>query len=538
MPTLLLILCLGLNGSNSCLGRSNKNTPHASSQDQAVFLSTLLEQVDSSDEPALRIFLRLRIATYLWSRPVTSIEPESVATAALADLRAHEKQVPTLYVDQFRRNFIALLKLHAPNSAAAIAEDQKLDRRTELDVAYSLLGRENGTDQAVKMVQSSIAGGKDPGAIIVSFLHRLETIKPSDVSKLLNAVLVEEETRPGSISTGTLFGLKHLFIRQQTAQDLQRRYIIAVVNRAGEKDARLSSVVDTYTILGDLLPEVEKQMPDLYYPASAALSQLAGRVPSGTLERISIERRVRQSNDPLAQLMAEKEAVTDPSLKDDLQVEAAQLALEKGQIETAITLVVKLQPKNDETRSWRDQFIQQAAVKALDKGDLAVAEYGSRQISAAVVRSTVLQKIALYFQGSNNLSRARDTLISALKSVQTLDDSVDKTVALLDLANAFLKVDNQQALEIAQTAIKIINKNPSTQRSVETGSILQLSNAEKMLKIAYKLVPTFQALGSIDESAASNLAKDIQRQELRIAATFGAHTRQPAARNAQAVASQ
>jgi hypothetical protein len=470
---------------------------------------------------------------------VGSVKPESLATAALADLRVHEKEIPSLYVDQFRRNLISQLQVHPSDSTASILEEYKLNRRMDFEVAYSLLGRENGADQAVRMLQNSIASGKDPGApIIVSFLHRLESLRPSDVPKLLNAVLAEEEAHPGSISTGTMFGLKHLFIRKQTAQELQSRYLVAVVHRAADKDASLGSIVDTYTILADVLPEVESQVPDLYYSASTALSQLAERVPKGTIERISIDKRVRQSTDPLAQLMAEKEAATDPSLKDDLQVEAAQLALEKGQTQAAIDMVVKLQPKNEEARLWRDQFIEEVIGVAINKDDLGIAEYGVGQIHSAGIRASVLEKIALYFQKSNDLSRARETLTSALHSVNTLSDSTDKAVALLDLANSFLKLDSQRSLELARSAVKIINKDPGTQRRVETGNDQQLKNVEKMLRIAYKLIPTFQALGVTDESATLILAKDIQRPELRIAATFGAYTRHPYTGNVQGVASK
>ncbi len=541
MPTLLLIFCLALNGSNSCFRRATTNLPRPSSQYQISVLNSLLEQVDSCEEPALRVFLRLRFATYLWSKPAESLKPETVAATALADLRKHEKEIPALYVNQFRKNLIAQLQLHAPDMARALAENDKLDSRTDLEVAYSLLGQEKGNDQAVRIVQDSIGGGKDPGPIIVPFLHRLENLKSSDVPKVLNTVISQEEAQPGSISSGTLFRLKHLFIRKQTSEELQNRYLVAVVHRAGQSEGNLASLIDIYTILADLLPEVEQRKPDLYYSASVALTELAKRVPKRTLDRIALDKRVRASNNSLAQLMAEMEAVSDPSLKEDLQIEAGQLALEKGQIQLAINLVVKIKPKNEEARVWRDQFIEGAVVAAIDGGDIGMAELGARQIRSASVRSSAMQKVALYFQKSNKLGRAHEALIFAQDSVNTLGDSNEKAVALLNLANSYLKLDSSRSMELARAAIKIINKvfntSPASKDRVQIGRDQQLTNAEGMLIIAYRLVPTFQLLGATDESAALDLAKDLQRQELRIAATFGAYTHPPSTGSVQGVAS-
>jgi len=530
MLTLLLIFCLALNGSNSCR-HTNKNVPPPSSQYQGSVLTSLLEQVDSCEEPALRVFLRLKLATYLWSKPAGSLKPETIATTALAELRDHEKEIPALYVDQFRKNLIAQLQLHAPELVRDLAENNNPESRTDLEVAYSLLGQEKGNDQAVRIVQDSIGGGKDPGSIIVPFLHRLETIKSSDVSKILTTVISQEETQPGSISSGTLFRLKHLFIRKQTSEELQNRYLVVVVHRAEQAEGPLASVVDTYTILVDLLPEVEKRKPDLYYSASVALTELAKRVPKATLDRVALDKRVRASNDPLAQLMSEMEAVTDLSLKEDLQIEASQIALEKGQIQLAINLVVKLKPKNEQALVWRDQFIEKAVVAAIDGGDIGTAELGARQIRSASVRSSAMQKVALYFQKSNKLGRAHEALLFAQDSVNTLGDSNEKAVALLNLANSYLKIDSSRSMDLARAAIKIINKafneGPASKQSVQIGGDQQLTNAESMLIIAYRLMPTFQLLGATDESAALDLAKDIQRQELRIAATFGAYSHPP-----------
>jgi hypothetical protein len=547
MPTLLLILGLILTGNNSCTGHFNKNITRSSAQSEVGSMNAkdLLDEIDSCEEPTLRIFLRLKMAAHLWNKPSGS-NPEKEVLKALDDLRAHEAEIPPLYLNLFRRDLIAQLQAHAPSSAAKLIDEYRLDRRTDFEIAYSLLGQANGIDKAVGIVRSGVAEGKDPGSIIVPFLHRLEKAKAAAVPSVLDAIMSAEESHPGSITGTTLFTLKHLFIREQTAQALQQRYLAAVIKRAGETETDTASMADTYTIMADILPIVEKQAPDLYPLADAQLTQLKRQVPRKTLDRISIEKRVSQSMDPIAQLMTEKNAVSDPALKEDLQVEAAQLALANGQARMAIDLVVKVQTEDKTARLWRDQFIEEAVDDALNTGDVETSRYGAGKIQSAGIRASALQKIALYLQASNDLAGARETLNSALKLIETSGNSVDKettansadqALGLLDLATSATKVDSQRVNNLMQAALTVINKTPTT-RKAEVGSTAHLGEVENIMKMAYKIIPTFQALGAVNQHDALDLAASIQRQELKIVAKLGVYTAPPATdKNKQVAAS-
>jgi hypothetical protein len=532
MPTLLLTFFLLLSANHSCERGTNKNTPSGSSQIDTAQVATLLDEVNAGDEAALRVFLRLKIAAYLWKNPSAKVDPDSLVKAtraALDELTLHGKEIPPLYVDLFRRELTAQLQVHAPASDGLQSQAPGSKRRSDLEVAYSMLGQEKGIDKAVGIVQQSIASGKDPGRLIVPFLHRLEQVSPAKVSPVLETVVAVEETRPGAISTGMLFTLKHLFIRDKTLPELQRRYLAIVVGRAGDTEATLASAVDLYTILSDVLPVIQAQSPSLYEEAKLRLDELSERVPSGTRERIAIDKRVSQSSDPLAQLLAESNTASDASVRDDLRIAAAQLALEKGQIETAIGLVAKIQPANNGARLWRDQFMESAVQRAIDSGDVTVAKYGAGLIQSPAIRSSALQKVALSLQASNDVMGARDTLHAAVKLTEAAGNDADKAVALLDLAVSYLKVDERRALELAKAAVNVINKTSAIPQAAAVGSDEQLHNTDDLLKIAYKLIPAFQAFGAANESAASGLASELQRPEFKTAATFGTYTSQSVA---------
>lgn len=530
MPTLLLLFCLFLSGSNSCRGNSSEPvpTPILSSQAENIFLNKLREQADASKEPTVRVFLYLKIVTHLWNNPSDSIKPEavaSVAEAALIDLRAHENEIPPLYRERFRRDLMAQLRAHAPDVAARLSKEAQPDSRTEFQIAYAMLGQENGVDQAVGIMRRGIAAGKNPGSILTFFLHRLETVKPAKVPEILDAMISAEEARAGFISAASLFKLEHLYIREETPLALQRRYLIVLINRAGCSEAGTPDV-DIYTTLQNALPAVDRQGSDLSALANARLSQLEGQLPAGTRERLAVDKRIEQSADPLAQLLVETEAAKDQTLREDLLTKAAPLALEKGQTRLAIDLVGKLHPENSNVRLWRDQFIEGAVSRALAIGDVEVARYGTGHIQSTGIRSSALQKIALHLHAANDSAGALEALNAALKIVNASDDGADKAVALLDLAGSYAKVDSQRVQELVRAAIKVINNTPEVMRKAGEGETAHLNDVETIMKLAYAITPTFQMLGAADPGGTQTLADSIQPRELKIAASVGASTPQ------------
>ena len=536
MPTLLLICCLLLSGGTSYAKAVTRHPLGANLQTDPDVLESLLQQVKASEEPTLRIFLRLKIAAYLWKHPDDSHDPKALVDAAQKDLDAHEKEIPALYLNLFRRELAAKLKAHDPKQSTPPADEPKVSHLTDLEMAYSLLSQENGAGQAVKLAQRSITAGNDPGPIVTLFLDRLEQVKSEEVPAVLAALMAAEESRPGFIAPGTLFTLKHVFVREQTAPELRRRYLAAVVRTAGDTKAEAASRADTYALLAAVLPVVEKELPDAYPIASIRLQQLAGQVPAGTRERIDVEKRVSESSDPLAQLTAEISTVQDAALKEELQTQAARLALEKGQTRTAIDLLLKLQPKNEDGRVWREQFLEKVVARALDQADVETAEYGAAQIQTIEVRSAALQKIALYYnQRAGDTVSARTTLDAAYKLLRSADHSGPNVGALLDLAGSYAKVDGQAAAEVLRAAVKEINEVPEAAAQPRV-TAARPSDVENLMAIAYRLIPAFKSLAEANQYEAKSVASGLQRQDLKAAARFGVYTAVPADNPNQGVA--
>src|SRR6185295_18417306 len=121
----------------------------------------------------------IRLATFLWSRSKNTeaaSKAEVIAQEALADLEAHEKELPKLYAKLFRRDLLALFQLHLPALAARMIEQDKAEQknsRNEFEIAYSMLNSKDGTRPAVDMVRRNLSSGQDPRNMLIFFLGQL-----------------------------------------------------------------------------------------------------------------------------------------------------------------------------------------------------------------------------------------------------------------------------------------------------------------------------------------------------------------------------
>jgi len=124
-------------------------------QRAVITVDQLPDQIRSVDEPAIRIFLRLRLANYLLSKNVKEIESviESIIADALNDMESYEKDLPEFSmtgaftkVDEVRVPEMALAAIKVINNIPQPKIEDKPDsdsrkayRKSVLDIAWSLV---------------------------------------------------------------------------------------------------------------------------------------------------------------------------------------------------------------------------------------------------------------------------------------------------------------------------------------------------------------------------------------------------------------
>lgn len=497
-----------------------------------MMTSAVPAQIKALDEPAVRAFLQLRAAKFLWAEKSEDAAraAEVMAADALADIQEHQNEIPASYVKMFRKELLAALRLRAPDIAT------KLIGRYDLQVfadssetAYEMLSSKDGVSKAVEVMSGNIRSGRERSDSNLNFfLSRLDETHPAEVNRLLADILGSAERAPANYPVPALFGLANQYLyRAATSAELKKRFLTVFI-RATANPAAIPEAerVLAYNLLRANARTVEVLLPALHPQASAQTASLASLLPKQPAAQENAERSIQSSADQLAQMVAEADATKDEELRRELLGSAARKALDKGQMKLAVDLIMRLQPrgKDDERELtlYRDQFLGDVARQAAAKKDGEALAYAAASIQDPLQRAAVLQRLALSYYDAQDLGRAREVLSEAYKLIESADDDGRKAVALLNLATYFLKIDDARVLPTAQASVKIINGLPGLKPEEKKGSEAHQRHVQRLLQLAYGLIPVFQRLAQKDEAGAFALAGRFQQPELKATATLGA----------------
>ena len=532
MVKYFLIICLIASIGNLCYGQ--QLSPESNQQVRTKVESDLYKLADEiklMDEPAFRLFLRIRLATFLWGRSnntEAASRAEIIAQDALADLEAHEKEIPGLYAKLFRRDLLALFQLHLPALAARMVEQDKAEQknsRNEFEIAYSMLDSKNGMRPAVEMMRRNLSSGRDPKNMLIFFLGQLEQQHSPELQQLLTEIVVTEEKQAGTVPVNALLQIIKFYLKDETPLELRARYFAVVVrtvelnyNGFDQNLMRFS-----YEVLNNVvLPGIRSLTLSLYPHAQSVTATLAGRVPQTTLDQITSRNRINLSADPLNQLIVEANATKDESLKESLLIEAAHLAVGKDQLKLAIALIPA--SSNDPNyKLWRDQFLGDLVNTALKTKDTEMAGYAASKINSPLRRASALEKIALDYFEAKKLAYAREMLNDAVNAIEKSDSDAEKAKAYFSITPAFMKIDEVRVTEMIQAAIKSINNIPQPKIEEKADSAARQTYAKTLTEIGWNIVPVFRSYAQKDEIGTFLLASGIQRREAKTFALFGAY---------------
>jgi len=534
----LLVFCLLMITGSVCLGQqpSQRKVPKQTPQNPEVKLDGMGDRIKAVDEPTLRVFLQIQLATFLWESKTKSAaaQAEIVATEAITNLQAHRSEIPEFYLNSFRTDLLALVNLHVPALAARLSEQYKLEPtpREQLRTAYTLLDSKEGINPAIEKVRGSLRSGQDLGNMISFFLHRLAGEKPDELPRLLSEILKPEEQKPGTFSLDTLRSLQYFYLRypkEGASVELQARFGAVVLNAAktalagGEQD----QVLKARELLKLALPAISATLPSLYPQASAQLAALSAQAPPPPANYTEADERIARSANPLDQMLAEADAADDPARTERLLVQAAQLALSKGELKLAVEIVLRVASTEKVYLMWRDQFLGEVVNKSVGKKDPANAEYAAAKIESALRRAAALRQIALYFFASEDVPRSRELMDRAFKLVADSENGAPKATAYFEMFAAFAKIDEQRIPEVSQAAIKVINGLLEPRPDDKPGSAARKEYVENLMMIAYHVIPAFRLLTRRDEQGTLGLAEGIRLREIKTAAIFAVVTTTP-----------
>ena len=519
---LLLLLMTG----QICLAQRFSDETSFARQRATEFIEDLPAQIKKVDDATVRIFLQLRLATFHWSELAehSRRQARELTLSGLQDLDEHRSDLVPLYADSFREDLLALLEVHAPDLAAryrAGAETtEKVTPGNPYDVAYAMLRTKGQATSAVQTFTRALSRGEPPTMTISYFLSELQRQQPSLVPKVLSDILSQQEQRPGTLSVEMLFWLLEPFVWQNNRDDIKRRFLsVAVVATAESYQwSDLGQLTDAFNLLRVTVPLTQKLVPGLYPQAAAQFATVRARLPNETIERSAIAERIRQSEDKLSQMITEANSASSPSLKDDLLIQAAQLALTQGKPQLAFELAMSAS-SDDKSKTWREQFLSELVRGAVEKKDAKLGLAIVPKIEMPLARAEALQRLALLFFNLEDLWKAKESLVESLKLIKGSDNTPERAIALLKSLRVAARVDQAMVPDVADESIKALN---ALQFPAQNDKPQSESTRRAFMAVVWNTMPSFEALVQWDEVGALNFVEKIKPLELRTVAGFGA----------------
>ena len=520
---LLLLLTAG----QVCLAQNIPDETSFARQRATELIEDLPARIKKVDDATVRVFLQLRLAAFYWSdlSEQSRERARELTLGGLQDLDEHRSDLVPLWAESFRQDLLALLEVHAPDLAArykdgAAETTEKVTPGNPYDVAYAMLRTKGQAALAVQTLTRAVNGGEPPTMTISYFLSELQRQQPSLVPQLLSDILAQQERRPGTLSVEMLFWLLDPYVWRNNRDDIKRRFLSVAVAATAESYQWSDSgkLATAFNLLRVTVPLTQKLVPGIYPQAAAQLATVRARLPNDTVERSAIAERIRQSADTLSQMITEANSASSPSVKNDLLIQAAQLAFTKGKPQLAFDLTMSTS-SDEKSQSWRQQFLSELVKGAVEDKDAKLGLTIVSKIEMPLARAEGLQRLALLFFDLKDLWQAKESLSESLKLIRASENTPEKAIALLKAVRVFARIDQAMVPDVAEETIKALNR---LQFATPNEKPQSEPTRRTLMSVVWNTMPSFEALVQWDELGALNFVDKIERGELRAVAGLGA----------------
>lgn len=518
----LLLLIAG----QVCLAQNSQDETSFARQRATELIEDLPARIKKVDDASVRVFLQLRLATFHWSELSEQSRDlaRELTLSGLRDLDEHRSDLVPLWAESFRQDLLALLEVHAPDLAARYKDGadttEKVTPGNPYEVAYAMLRTKGQTALAVQTLTRAINGGEPPTMTISYFLSELQRQDPSLVPQVLSGILSQEERKPGTLSVELLFWLLDPYVWRNNRDDIKRRFLLVAVAATAESYqwSDLGQLTNAFNLLRVTVPLTQTLIPGIYPQAAAQLATVRARLPNDTIERSAIAERLRQSEDTLSQMITEANSASSPSLKNDLLIQAAQLAFTKGELQLSFDLAMSAS-SDENSKTWQQQFLSELVRRAVEIKDAKLGLAIVSKIEMPLSRAEAMQRMALLFFNLKDLWKARELLVESLKLIRGSDNTPEKAIAFLKSLRVVARVDQAMVPDVAEDSIKALN-------GLQFGTAPKKAKTETtrtaLMPVVWNIMPSFEALVQWNEIGALNFVDKIQKVELRTVAGFGA----------------
>ncbi len=492
-------------------------------------LTRTLRNIRSMDEAALRVSARNQIIEYL-AEANTSFDAyramaHKITLENLADFSEHNEQIPPFMANYLLGDLGAWIQKYEPE----LTEEFKVAERTRIvvkenDRIRSLLELKDGDVLAAQRIRQLLGAGQDVEGLNF-YLDELMRRNSKELEPLLSDVLASAARGPAP-SLETLYWVSHIYLSPQVSKTAKQRFLSVILKRTQPANFIVESPPKiAYDLLADALPAIRELIPEFYDQAAAQSFALRATLNERQLANDERAKRIRESVNPVEDLVAEAETVKSKSERNELLAAAARLALEKKKFAVCLDVVARLDlevaaSSADFWRNWTDQFLKDFVKATIAVKDTGLAEKGTERIRLPFARVESLALIMRYFGKVNDKTTAQRLLAEASKIAGSASDDIQKAKAFFLLSLACDQADESQRAPLLEFGIKALNNlsKPDTEgndKKPYEQYVRSLDNAGNELR------KSFKGLTKQDENGTIALIEKVQKPDLRTFAMIG-----------------
>lgn len=493
---------------------------------QDHILTRTLDSLKTVDEPALRLAARNQILTYLSRVNPPSKEGRTIATSvaldALTDLSKHGDEIPPS-MNYLWSDLAVWIEKYEPKLSEKFQGAKEMHNKQSNDIR-ALLELRGGDTLAAQRMGNILDEGRDIDGLVF-YLDYLRERNSKELEPLLSRIVAVAERGPIP-GLQTLYWVTHIYLHPQVPKTIKQRFLSMVIKRTqpgnliGESTTKIA-----YDWLTQVLPAIRELIPESYEQALTQSFAMRASFSERELATEARAKRLRESLNPIEDLLAEAEAARSKAERNELLAEAAQWALQEKKLSLCLDTVAKLDLdvagiRPDFWRNWSDQFLQDLVKAGLVAKDSELAEKGAGRITSPLVRVEGLNMIMLYLGKATDRTGARRLLTEASKIADTASDNVEKANAFFLLSITCDWADESQKTPLLESGIRAVN-NVSKPDSGRNDKELYQQYVRSLDIARYQLTKSFRGLTKKDENGALAQIEKVQKSDLRPFAMIG-----------------
>lgn len=492
-------------------------------------LSRTLDSFKSMDDVALRLSVRTQLLAYLWESKTLSGKHVSLkrklALDAIADLDDHHGEMPRFMVDYLLADLAALIEKHQPDlteKLRAVKEAGKIGRES-LNIS-SLFELKNGDVLAAAKIRQLLAQGDDLRGLNF-WLDDLREQKSGEFEPLLRDVIAIAERGP-QISFETLFWLIPVCFHADVPQPLQRSFAAMILSRTQPANFAVTPAPESaYQLLVGALPQIQRLLPEHYERAVGQSLIIRTSINQTQLASEERNKRLKESENPVEDLVREADAAKTKGERNELLAEAAETALLKKKYDTCLDVLSKMDlevsvPNHPGAwRNWNSQFVKKFVKSAMASRELEIAEKAALGMTGSLAKIEAVALLIRHWSKAGEKGSAHRLLVEAIKVADSVSDDFEKAKSLILLSIICDQVDESKKVQLLLSSVKTLNglNKPTTPRDQEQYQ----EYVRKLDQTGYQMIRGFKALTGSDENAAIALVGELQGPDLRPFALIG-----------------